>query len=116
MRQSEVTRNTLETQITVKLDLTGFVPNSRHVMHIHKGLMCKAMVMNKMPTMGMAMGKILVPLGVHEADAKGDMDLTITVKNAPAIDFGHVHVMVHEGPSITAKPIWASPVTCADIP
>ena len=102
--------------VTVKLDLTGFTPNTSHVMHIHKGLMCKAMVMNTMPSMSTSMGKILVPLGVHKADAKGDMNLTITVKHAPVLDFGHIHVMVHYGPSITAKPLWASPVTCADIP
>ena len=65
-------------------------------------------------TLGMHI--ILVPLGVHKADSQGDMRFTITVKNAPKLDFGHIHVMVHEGPSITAKPIWASPVTCADIP
>ena len=102
--------------ITVKLDLSGFTPNTSHVMHIHKGLMCKAMVMNTMPAMSPSMGKILVPLGIHKADAKGDMNLTITVKHAPVLDFGHIHVMVHYGPSITAKTLWASPVTCADIP
>ena len=102
--------------VSVKLDLTGFTPNTTHVMHIHKGLMCKAMAMNTMPSMNTSMGKILVPLGIHKADAKGDMNLTITVKHAPVLDFGHIHVMVHYGPSITAKPLWASPVTCADIP
>jgi hypothetical protein len=104
--------------VTVKLDLSGFTPGTSHVMHIHKGLMCEAMEMNKAPSMSMAMsmGKILVPLGIHKADAEGDMHLTITVKHAPLLDFGHIHVMVHYGPSITAKPLWASPVTCADIP
>lgn len=110
-----VSQNAART-VTVKLNLTGFSPNTSHVMHIHKGLMCKAMVMNTMPAMNTSMGKILVPLGIHKADAKGDMKLTITVKHAPELDFGHIHVMVHYGPSITAKPLWASPVTCADIP
>jgi hypothetical protein len=111
-----VSENNATHIVTVKLDLSGFKPGTSHVMHIHKGLMCAAMKKNAMPSMSMSMGKILVPLGIHKSNSHGDMHLTITVKNAPKLDFGHIHVMVHEGPSITSKPIWASPVTCADIP
>jgi hypothetical protein len=62
--------------------------------------MCKAMTMvTAMPSMG----AILVPTVVHTADTDGDMRTTFTVKHAPALDFGHVHVMAHDGPNIKTE-------------
>jgi hypothetical protein len=71
------------------------------------------MVMSKMPSP--TMGPILVGLGVHKADAQGRMETTFTVKNAPKLKFGDVHVMVHYGQNITT-PSNARPMTCADVP
>jgi hypothetical protein len=105
--------NTASHTLTIRLDLTGFKPDSRHIMHVHKGLTCAAMVKSAMPSP--TMGPIIVPLGVHTADGKGDMKTTFTVKNAPTVDFGQIHVMVHYGPNISTESS-ARPVTCADIP
>ena len=108
-----LSQNTAAGTLTVTLNLSGFAPNSRHVMHVHKGLMCAKMAMGGMPSP--TMGRILVPLGVHTADAKGRMKLTFTVKHAATLPFGAIHVMVHYGPTIST-PSSARPMTCADIP
>ena len=108
-----LSENAATRTLTVKLDLSGFKPNSRHVMHVHKGLMCAKMAMGGMPPP--TMGPILVPLGVHTADAKGQMKLTFAVKKAPKLVFGAIHVMVHWGPNIST-PSNARPMACADIP
>ena len=99
--------------LTVTLNLAGFKPNSPHVMHVHKGLMCEKMAMGGMPSP--TMGPILVPLGVHTADGAGQMKQTFTIRNAPAVKFGAIHVMVHYGPNIATSSN-ARPMTCADIP
>jgi hypothetical protein len=99
--------------LTVRLNLKGFKPGSRHIMHVHRGLMCASMAMDKMPMP--TMGAILVGLGVHTADANGRMKTTFTVPNAPALKFGDVHVMVHYGPNISTESN-ARPMTCADVP
>ena len=108
-----LSENSSTNTLTVKLDLRGFKPNSRHVMHVHKGLMCANMAMGGMPSP--TMGPILVPLGVHRADGSGQMKLAFTVKHAPKLKFGAIHVMVHYGPNINT-PSNARPMTCADIP
>jgi hypothetical protein len=100
-------------RLTVTLNLKGFKPDSRHIMHVHRGLMCASMAMNKMPMP--TMGPILVGLGVHTADKNGRMKTTFTVANAPSLKFGDVHVMVHYGPNI-GTPSNARPMTCADVP
>jgi hypothetical protein len=99
----------------VKLDLKGLVPNSRHVMHIHKGLMsaCSPKSMRTM-AMGMSMGPILIPLGVHKANSAGVIDTSFLIKSVAPPPFGHIHLMVHAGPTIKTE-AGARPVACANI-
>ncbi len=87
--------------VTVELKVTGLLPTSRHVSHIHIGGCA-------------ARGKILYALNPVIADGQGDADAKTTLKATYPPASGRWYVVVHVGPdmSTTANSTY---LLCGDI-
>lgn len=70
-------------KLTVKLTLSGLVPNSTHVAHIHKGS-CSAQ------------GAVLYPLNAVVADANGKGTSTTVISNVSSLPTSGWYVNVHQ--------------------
>ncbi len=70
-------------KLTVKLTLSGLVPNSTHIAHIHKGS-CQAQ------------GAVLYPLNPVVADANGKGTSTTVVSNISSLPTSGWYVNVHQ--------------------
>jgi hypothetical protein len=87
---------------TVTIKLTGLVPNSSHVSHIHNGACAKP-------------GGIAYALAEVVADSSGAATATTTVSVDYTIPGAGWYVNVHHGPDLTA-PANGPSITCGDLP
>ncbi len=100
--RAEVTWNPVSKTLTVKMSLTGLVPNSVHPAHIHGGN-CN------IP------GRLIYPLQYVMADATGNATVTSTVYNiSDGIPPTVWMIYVHNGPYVTSD-AQSLPITCGDI-
>jgi hypothetical protein len=74
--------------MTVELKVTGLLPTSRHVSHIHIGSCA-------------ARGKIIFALNPVIADGQGEADAKTTLKAVYPPASGHWYVVVHVGPDMS---------------
>jgi hypothetical protein len=74
--------------MTVELKVTGLLPTSRHVSHIHIGSCA-------------ARGKIIFALNPVIADGQGGADARTTLKAIYPPASGHWYVVVHVGPDMS---------------
>jgi hydrogenase maturation factor len=88
-------------QLTVKITLTGLAPNSSHAAHIHAGTCASS-------------GAVVYPLNTVVADAKGDATSQTTINNVQddIPDTGW-YINVHNGTTMAA--IDDRPIACGNI-
>lgn len=88
---------------TVTIKLTGMIPNSSHISHVHTGLCTRT-------------GGIAFALQQVIADSSGAATATTTVPAAYAPwAVGGWYVNVHHGPDLTT-PANAPSISCGDLP
>lgn len=88
---------------TVTIKLTGMIPNSSHISHVHTGLCTR-------------MGGIAFALQQVIADSSGAATATTTVPAAYAPwAVGGWYVNVHQGPDLTA-PANGPSISCGNLP
>ena len=87
--------------LTVKLTLSGLVPNSTHAAHIHAGS-C------------MSQGKVIYPLTTLTADASGNATSTTTINNVTSIPTSGWYVNVHRTTALTTQTGF-DPIACGNV-
>jgi CHRD domain-containing protein len=87
---------------TVTINLTGLVPSSSHISHIHSGACA-------------APGGIAYALQQVIADSSGTAQVTSTIQVDYVVPTGGWYVNVHHGPDFTA-PANGPSISCGDLP
>lgn len=87
--------------LTVKVTVSGLVPNSSHANHIHLGSCA-------------SQGKVLYPLTTLVADASGNASETTTINNVTSIASSGWYVNVHNSTALTTQTGF-DPIACGDV-
>ncbi len=87
--------------LTVKVTVSGLVPNSSHANHIHLGTCTKQ-------------GSVLYPLTNLTADANGNATATTTIQNVKSIPSSGWYVNVHNSTALTTQTGF-DPIACGNV-
>lgn len=87
--------------LTVKLTLSGLQPKSSHAAHIHVGSCA-------------SQGAVVYPLQNVVADAKGNANVTTTIKNVSSIPSGNWFVNVHYSTDLSTQTGY-DPIACGNV-
>lgn len=87
--------------LTVKMTVTGLVPNSDHMVHIHAGTCA-------------SQGPVVYPLQVLKADASGKATTTTSIPNVMTIPASGWYINVHDSTDLSTQTGF-DPITCGDI-
>ena len=94
------TVTTSDPSFTIRLQVAGLRPSTRHPSHIHAGACGSS-------------GPVVFPLEVLTADGTGDAVATTVIRHAFNVPARGWYVCIHQGPAMTGA--GDTPVACADL-